>query len=81
MLAVAGFLLINFIFANRTHGKLYFGLNIFALSFVFLSYVVYLILSALDINIFTPLNPDPGPSYLSSINDVSNLIFILKPYY
>jgi hypothetical protein len=73
MIFVGCMLLINYLFKNKTHNKLYYGLNITALGFVFLTYVAYLILSAMGIYIFQPFNPDPGPTS-ASINDVYNLV-------
>jgi Ca2+/Na+ antiporter len=78
MLFVGCILLINYLFRNSKHGKLYYGLNITALSFVFMTYLCYLILASLNVNIFIPINPDPGPTLNASINDLYNFINILN---
>lgn len=74
------FILINFLYRNSKHGKTYYILNGIALGFVFLSYVAYLIMSALQINIFSPINPDPGPTLHTSVNDLYNSVDLLKVY-
>jgi hypothetical protein len=73
MVFVGFMLLINYLFRNSRHGRLYYGLVITALGFVFLTYVAYLILSGANIVIFEPINPDSGPTN-ASLNDVYNLV-------
>jgi Ca2+/Na+ antiporter len=78
MIFIGGMLLVNYLFRHGHHNKVYYALNITMLSFVFLTYVAYLILSAMNVQIFWPINPDPGPTLHTSINDCYNLIDSFK---
>ncbi|MDR1234655.1 MAG: hypothetical protein LBJ97_01025 [Mycoplasmataceae bacterium] len=78
MVFVGGVLLINYLFRNSKHGRLYYSLSGIMLGLIFLTYVAYLILSALGIYMFKPINPDPGPTLNTSINDLYNTFDILK---
>jgi hypothetical protein len=80
MIFVGCVLLINYLFRNRKHNRLYYVLNISALSLVFLAYVAYLILSSMGIYIFQPINPDPGPTLHTAASDLYNSYDFLKYY-
>lgn len=72
-------LLVNWLYRNSRHGKIYYSIQISLLILVVLCYVCYLVISGLGINIFYPINPDPGPpSTASGWNDMYSTLQFSK---
>jgi Ca2+/Na+ antiporter len=81
MIFVGLFLLVNWLYRNSRHGQLYYGIQISLLVAISLSYIAYLILSGMGIQIFSPINPDPGPPAVTSgWSDMCNILDFSKVY-
>jgi Ca2+/Na+ antiporter len=71
MLFFGCILLIDYWFRNRRHGKLFYGLNITALSLMFLTYVTYLVCAVVDPHIFDlTIHQSYATLLSSSVNDL-----------